>query len=121
MSYRCEISGNHYAYLSSDFGCDLAMKHFNLTLEQLEEKVGRYTKGKHKGELKGKLTWDKIEKGGWYKTGKYDEDAQQAHGFPTHIQCYNFEIVDSWTGELIINDGRAIPLANGQPEYRFNN
>jgi hypothetical protein len=120
MSYRCEVSAYHYAYLSSDFGRDLAMKHFRLTLDELEAKVGRYQKGKRKGELKGKLTWDKIEKGGWYKTGRYDEDAQIASGYVTYAQTFNYNIVDSWTGELILSDGRDRPLANGQPEYRFS-
>ena len=91
-----------YAYLSEDFGRDLAMRKFNLTEEQLEQIVGRYVKGKRKGKLKGKLVWTKCVKGGWVKTGPYDWDIGQACGYVAQKgKCDDFKLVDAWTGEPI--------------------
>ena len=56
------------AFLSRPFGKDYAMRVFDLSEDQLESIVGRYTKGKRKGELRGILEWYHAEKGGWYKT-----------------------------------------------------
>lgn len=70
-----------YAYLSEDFGRDLAMRKFDLTEKQLKQIVGRYIRGKRKGLLKGKIIWTKCVKGGWVKTGSYDWDAGRACGY----------------------------------------
>jgi len=89
-----------YAYLSEDFGKQLAMKKFNLSEKQLEQVVGRYIKGKRKGLLKGKIIWTKCTKGGWVKTGPYDWDVEQACGYIAQPgKCNNFSLVDGWTGE----------------------
>lgn len=69
------------AWLSTEFGQELAMKVFKLTLEELEALVGRYKRGERKGLLKGKIDWYKVTHGGWYKTGKYDFDSMQGNGF----------------------------------------
>lgn len=69
------------AYLSTDFGVELAQKKFGLTLEELEQKCGRYVRGVRKGKLKGAISWHKVIKGGWVKTGAYDHDQGRAHGF----------------------------------------
>ena len=53
------------AWLSDSFGVELALKKLNLTNEELESIVGRYTRGQRKGQLKGKLVWFKVEAGGW--------------------------------------------------------
>jgi len=112
--YKCEIT-SHQAYLSSDFGRDLAMRRLNLTLEELEKLVGRYSKGQHKGQLKGRLTWCKVVKGGWYKTGHYDDEAMQASGFVTFAnQTFRYCISDTWTGAILKGDERELPLAVGQ-------
>ena len=68
-------------WLSSDWGCAYAMKVFDITLEELEAKVGRYVRGKRKGQLRGLMTWMKTTKGGWVKTGRYDQEAMQGCGF----------------------------------------
>lgn len=72
---------SHSAWLSSDWGRDYAMKVFDITLEEVEAKVGRYVRGKRKGQLRGLLTWCKTTKGGWVKLGRYDGDAMQGNGF----------------------------------------
>lgn len=91
------------AYLSTDFGRDLALKKFNLSLEQLTEIVGVYKKGKRKGMLKGKLVWNKVTKGGWVRTGAYDWDVMQAQGFIAKPGvCFGFAIVDDWSEKWLI-------------------
>ena len=89
------------AYLSSDFGVELACKKFGFTPEQLEEKVGRYVRGPRKGLLKGSITWHKVVRGGWVKTGAYDHDEQRAHGFVAKLGvAFAFTLEDA-QGELI--------------------
>ena len=93
---------DRFAYLSEDFGKELAMKKFNLTVEDLEQIVGRYVKGKRKGLLRGKICWVKCIKGGWVKTGPYDHEAQRANGYvESPGRCSNFNLYDAWTDELI--------------------
>lgn len=53
-------------YLNTDFGMDLAVKKLNMTEDEIVKIVGRYSKGKHKGEIKGKLIWFKIVEDGWF-------------------------------------------------------
>lgn len=94
---------NKYAYLNTEFGLNLACKWFNKTPEEIEEMVGRYKRGKRKGELKGKLSWYKVTQGGWVKMGRYDHDEGRSNGFVCrHNICFAKSIVDSWSGDLII-------------------
>ena len=91
-----------FAYLSGNFGKELAMKKLNCSEEELEKIVGQYVKGKRKGLLKGKIVWRKCIKGGWVKTGPYDFDAERATGYvAVPNRCDEFAIVDSWTGDVI--------------------
>lgn len=103
MNVNYAVFMDNYAYLSEDFGRDLALKKFDLCEEQLEKIVGRYTRGKRKGKLRGKIVWTKCVKGGWVKTGPYDFDADRANGYvASKGKCDNFLLVDAWTGEPII-------------------
>jgi hypothetical protein len=69
------------APINSEFGMNFACRLFNLTPEELEAKVGRYSRGPRKGLLRGWLVWAKTTKGGWVKTGAYDHDAGAGNGF----------------------------------------
>lgn len=80
------------AYLSTDFGFELAVKKTGLTFAELAEKCGVYKRGTKKGKLKGFVRWLKVVKGGWVKTGAYDFDVMQAHGFvikPGACHCFD--------------------------------
>jgi hypothetical protein len=91
--------------LSTDFGLQLAMKKLGMTEEQLAEKLGRYSRGKRKGKIKGSLQWLKVEKAGWVKMGRYDWDSMQADGFVCRFAglTYNYQVVDGWhTDEVLI-------------------
>lgn len=102
MTVNYAIFQGRSAYLSEDFGKELAMKKFNLSEAQLEQIVGRYVRGKRKGLLKGKIVWTKCTKGGWVKTGPYDWDAERACGYVQPVgKCKDFQLVDSWTDEII--------------------
>jgi hypothetical protein len=92
------------AYLSSDFGVELAIKKTGWTLEQLREKLGVKSKGPRKGLLHGTIRWVKVVKGGWVKTGSYNDVMMRGTGFVAGRGCYNFEIFDKknepiWAGE----------------------
>lgn len=72
----------HMAYLSGDFGEQIALKWSGKSLEELEKLVGgRLSKGKRVGRLRGTILWIKCIQGGWVKTGSYDWDAQRGNGF----------------------------------------
>lgn len=71
----------HEGFLNQRFVLDLACRRLRLTEEQIEKAVGRYIRGAHKGQLRGKLTWHKVTKGGWVKTGAYDWDTNHAQGY----------------------------------------
>ena len=92
------------AWLSTDFGRDYAMKIFNLAESDLEKLVGRYTKGKRKGLLKGKIVWSHAVKGGWVKTGRYDCDMMRASGFVVrpNKRFGHQIIVPLWNGEATV-------------------
>jgi hypothetical protein len=99
----------HSSYLSTDFGLQLAVRKLDLSAEKIEELLGRYSKGKRKGELKGKLVWFKVAKGGWVKTGAYDYDAMQGNGFVARPGVtFGYHIVDSWTGEVLAVSSRCV-------------
>ncbi len=44
---------------------DLASRWFGMTEADIERQCGRFTKGKHKGELRGWIVYHKVREGGW--------------------------------------------------------
>lgn len=102
MKVNRAVFQSKFAYLSEDFGKELAMKKLNCSEEELEKIVGRYVKGKRKGLLKGKIIWRKCTRGGWVKACPYDHETMRATGYvAVPGRCSNFAIVDSWTGQTI--------------------
>ena len=92
MTTRAKIV-KRYAYLSEEFGQSYAGRIFGMDLEELEAIVGRYSKGKRKGQLKGKLEWFSCVSGGWlHGAGVIYPKATAGH-----------VIVDSWSGDTIFN------------------
>ena len=79
------------AYLNTEFGLNLALRKFDITLEQLESVVGRYKKGSRIGQLKGKLVWRKLTAGGWYKPFKCVVPPGVTYGY--RIVEYNGETI----------------------------
>lgn len=53
------------AWLSTEFGETLARKYFG---DKVVDDMPRYVRGKRKGQIKGKITWLKVESGGWVRT-----------------------------------------------------
>jgi hypothetical protein len=83
------------ASLANDFGRDYALRTFNLTLDQIESLVGRYTKGKRKGELRGAIVWGVVTVGGWVR--------EPHGGFVVRPGLrYGHGIVDSWSGKVFL-------------------
>ena len=54
------------AYLSGQFGEDMARRYFG---NDLVDAMPRYVRGKRKGLLKGQIVWRKVERGGFVITG----------------------------------------------------
>lgn len=70
MSHYAEFSENQ-AWLSGDFGESMARRYFG---DEIVDSIPRYVRGKRKGKLKGQITWEKVTRGGWVRTGPYCED-----------------------------------------------
>jgi hypothetical protein len=93
---KAQITSNQ-SYLSDDFGLQLAIKKLGMTEEQLAEKLGRYSRGKRKGKIKGCLVWEKTTCGGWVSTG-------YGSGFVCRFSgiTFNYHVIDSWSGDVLI-------------------
>lgn len=53
------------AWLSTEFGKNLALNKLGLTEQKLEALIGRYKTGKRAGLLRGQIMWFKVPYGGW--------------------------------------------------------
>jgi hypothetical protein len=93
------------AYLSTDFGAQLACRKFNLSFDELAEKVGRYSRGKRKGQLRGSISWHKVVKGGWVKTGRYDHEESRAQGFVARVGVAFAFTLNGGNGETLAEEG----------------
>ena len=66
MSTRAFVC-RHEAMLSEDFGRTYAMRIFDMSEEELERIVGRYSRGKRVGKLRGSIAWWSVKSGGWLR------------------------------------------------------
>lgn len=55
------------AYLSTDFGEEIARKWFG---NESVDSLPRYTRGPRKGKIKGVVSWSKVVRGGWVSGGR---------------------------------------------------
>lgn len=93
----------YQSYLNTEFGLKLAMQKLELSSSAIEQIVGRYSKGKRQGELRGKLVWYKIEEGGWcYSFNCVVRDRGMSYGY--HIENYD--------GTILYNDCTMSNVAN---------
>lgn len=92
--------------LASEFGLALAIRKLGTSVEELEAVLGRYTRGKNKGNLRGYIKWFKIESAGWCRLG-------DSRGFVFPVKSGSF-------GYYITNyDGDIIKGLNGLPLSEF--
>jgi hypothetical protein len=56
------------AFLHTEFGEELARRWFG---DESVNALPRYKRGKHKGKIKGAVTWSKVLRGGWVRDGLY--------------------------------------------------
>ena len=61
MTVRADIDYRD-GYMSSEFIEGMARRYFG---DDVVEALPRYVRGKRKGQLKGRLEWQKVSKGGW--------------------------------------------------------
>jgi hypothetical protein len=66
MPNYAQIEGRT-AYLSTDFGEEIARKWFG---DESVDSLPRYLRGPRKGKIKGAVTWSKVLRGGWVRTGR---------------------------------------------------
>jgi hypothetical protein len=95
MSYQRAQIENRIARLNTEFGLTLAMRKFELTEADIEKIVGRYKRGKHKGELKGAIAWKKCVVGGWKRNDRNDRGGVVRPG------SYDYKITDAWDAEKV--------------------
>jgi hypothetical protein len=65
MTNRAQID-YRTAYLSTDFGEEIARKWFG---DETVDSLPRYTRGVRKGKIKGVVSWSKVVRGGWVSAG----------------------------------------------------
>jgi len=111
---RCQYEQKG-CYIRSEFGQSYAKKVFGLDDAGLEALVGRYTRGKHKGELRGWIGWFKTTKGGWVKTGQYDWDNMQGTGFVAKAGLTFGHYIEA-NGRIVAGCDIQIPRSNRAPD-----
>lgn len=110
---------NHSAWLNTEFGLNLACKKLGMTPEQVEALVGRATKGKRVGELRGQLVWYAVTSPGWVKMGRYDHEAMQGNGFVQRMKVsYGYAIVNPWKNAPDSNGPLVLAM---DPDYHEDN
>lgn len=88
-----------YGYISQADIAHLACEMLEITPEDLELVVGRYTRGKFKGQLRGMLQWQYCYYGGWVSEGHYYD---QPIGYVVKPgTCVKYQLVDSWTKDPV--------------------
>jgi len=70
MTHLAQFKEGH-AYISGEFGESMARRYFG---DEVVDSMPRYVRGKRKGQLKGQISWKKVVRGGWVRTGRYDEN-----------------------------------------------
>jgi hypothetical protein len=70
MTNRAQID-YRTAYLSTDFGEEIARKWFG---DESVNSLPRYTRGPRKGKIKGAVSWSKVVRGGWVSAGRETAD-----------------------------------------------
>ena len=95
MSVNYAQTQRNQAYLNTRFGLELAHARLGLNNDIIEAFVGRYSRGKRKGQLRGAIAWEKVVRGGWSSKG-YGYGGVK---YPGTIS--NVRLSDAWTGEVI--------------------
>lgn len=97
-------------FISNDFIAALACRKLGITLDQLEAIVGRNSKGKHKGQLKGRLEWEKCIEGGWSwditrddttATMKISNGGNQGYIIKPNT-TRRYKLTETWTGKVLL-------------------
>jgi hypothetical protein len=91
--YQKAVIVDRFGYVNEPFIFELALRKLDLTFGMLEAIVGRYSKGKRKGQLRGKLIWEKCTVGGWVKDGPGYHNGHVCKPNTT----FNYKLVDAFT------------------------
>lgn len=58
------------AFLWFPFGLEMATRYFGT---DVIDALPRFARGKHKGEIKAQIEWQKVDRGGWVSEGNYGD------------------------------------------------
>jgi hypothetical protein len=107
------------AYLSTDFGEEIARKWFG---DESVDSLPRYTRGPRKGRIKGAVTWSKVVRGGWVRTGRETANSE-ASGYVERRVGRIFErklheIASGQFGVVLSRTIRDLDREENEKEYR---
>lgn len=74
------------AFLWTPFGLDMAKRYFS---EEKLAELPRFKRGKHVGEIKGRIEWRKVERGGWVSDGP-----ATSYGASGHVELRVGKVID---------------------------
>jgi hypothetical protein len=95
QGFRAEDGRDGFAYLNTDQGLAIACKAFSKTEAEIEAIVGRYSRGKRVGQLRGSIVWSTILRGGWVSgVGVVDRGLEYGHS------------IQNWDGENLLGHDR---------------
>jgi len=92
VNYAASVTNT--AYLNQRFGLEVAHLFLGLDNDILESIVGRYSRGKRKGQLRGAIRWTKVVRGGWKHTNRGGRVA-----YPGEIS--DVQLIDAFTGKTL--------------------
>jgi len=82
------------AYLNTKWGLEQAQLLTGLNNEMIEAFVGRYSRGKRKGQLRGAIEWTKVVRGGWSVSGGFGHVKLPGRISDVHL-------IDPWKGTIL--------------------
>ena len=103
---------NRDAYLSTDFGEEIARKWFG---DESVDALPRYVRGPRKGKIKGAVTWTKVLRGGWVRGGGYVE-SRVGHIFERKLHEISSDRFGTSIGRVI----RDLDKEESQKQYIEN-
>jgi hypothetical protein len=107
------------AYLSTDFGEEIARKWFG---DESVDSLPRYTRGPRKGKIKGAVAWSKVVRGGWIRTGRETANSEASGYVERRVgRVFDRKLHEITSGRFGVELGRTIrdlEREENEKEYR---
>jgi hypothetical protein len=107
------------AYLSTDFGEEIARKWFG---DEVVDSLPRFARGPRKGKIKGAVTWSKVVRGGWVRTERATANGDSAGYVENRVgRIFERKLHELFSDRFGTHVGRAIrDLEKEEAEARYN-